>query len=42
MKYLSDTCIMFPFSYERNIGLKKNLWLTDFNIVLLQVIYFVK
>lgn len=42
MKYFSDTCIMFPFSYERNIGLKKNLWLTDFNIVLFQVIYFVK
>jgi len=42
MKYLLDMCIMFPFGYEMNIVLKKNLWLTEFNIVLLHVIYFVK
>lgn len=25
IKYLSDTCIMFLFGYERNIGLKRNI-----------------
>lgn len=39
MKYLLDICVMLPIGYEKNIGLKKSIWLTDYILLLVHLIW---